>query len=741
MGFWSTRRSQAVAATAALAVSLAAGAGEGWADGGTQRWQSTYREGEPAFSTDVLVSPTGATTFVTGGTNTSLAKSHYATVAYDAGSGRERWAAEFPGRGESESGLGRLLAITPDATELFVTGSTFCPSGCTGAVRESYATVAYNAATGSRLWVSRYDTAGGGAHDMSVSPDGTRLYVAGSANGGLSSLVLAYDTATGAELWHVQRATGLAPRTAMTLSADGSTLFMSDPDPDASVCLGQGGGYRTTALDTADGSQLWSATYTGGGTSCGLPTDSAPSPDGLTLFVTGYDQSDRGNHRSETVALDPTTGAPKWATYDDQILTTGGDAMVSLGVDPDGSKIVLFGNRCEKPAFGCDTPVGSTLALDAATGSRVWASSYSGGGALFANDLALAPDGSSVYVAGQETMPCFNPCDEGSQTNAPLVAYDMDTGGELWASVQPDDYAQALAVSPDGDSLFTAGATTRASSSRRASRARGRGRCTAACGFSTARANTGPGPGARQDVDASVVFDGWRGYFDKMASGGAYRASRSRGDVAVFTTPKTSKIALLTQQGPDRGKAKILIDGRPKKAVDLYSATEAPRTLTFSGLEKRSHTIEVKVLGRKRTSSSGAWVVVDGFTYAAGSGISQETSPAAGYNSWSGSTSRRASGGSVRESSRRGATAGLEFSGGRLTWVTATGPSCGRARVVIDGKRRTVDLYSRTPHMRAKVTFKHLKRGPHRITITALGTANRRSSGRAVVVDALVVGR
>lgn len=732
----STRRSTV---TAAVLLALAASGGA-WADGGTERWESTYREGEPAYSTDVVTSPDGATVFVTGATDTTNKNSHVATIAYDAATGTARWSAEFPGRSDPEAALGRLVAISPDGKTLFVSANTFCRGSCAGKPFDGQAVVAYDAKDGQRLWVARYDSGGGGAYDISVDPAGSRVFVGGSSDGGLSSVVLAYDAATGDEVWKLERPSGLSEGMTMGLSPDGATVYVADPAPPATPvgppCFSLGGGYRTVALDSVDGSPIWSSTFTNAGQSCGVPTDLVAGPDGQTIFLTGKDRADEGNYGSQTVALDASSGDVVWDVDDPRILTTGGDSKVSLGVDPDGSKVVVFGDRCEKPAFGCDTPIGSTIAYDADSGASVWASTYSGGGQLFATDLQVAPDGSSVYVTGQENMPCFDDCQIFARTDAPLVAYDLDTGIERWASVKPDSYNQALAVSPDGRSIFTAGASTGSTDSQRSLGSLAhRAACSGVCGYSTLRANTGPGRGKREDDAVAVTYDGWKGYFDSRASGGSYRASHDRGDTVEFTTPGAASITWLTQQGPNRGKAKLVIDGRPKGVVDLYSATASARAVTVKGLKKIPHTIKIKVLGRKRAGSSGTSVAVDGFAYNAADGISQESSPAVRFNAWNGSSTKN---GSVRTSSSRSSQASLEFTGRRVTWVTVTGPAYGRARVVIDGKARIVDLFS-AKQGRARFTFKGLSTGDHRITVKPLGSKNPRSRGTAVVVDAFVV--
>jgi Tol biopolymer transport system component len=741
MNGFSTWRAWAIVVATSLMMTMTAT--DVWADGGTQRWESAYREGEPAYSTDVTTSPNGATVFVTGGTDTTNKNSHIGTVAYDAGSGKQRWAAEFPSKSDPEAGLGRLVAASPDGNKLFVSGVTFCRAPCSGKPYDGYATIAYDAATGERLWVARYDSAGGGAYDLSVSPDGSRVYVAGSSDGGLSSLVVAYSAATGTELWKLERPSGLADRTAMGLSLDGSTVYMADPAPALSPpqapCFSSGGGYRTVALNAVDGSPIWTSTYTNGSQSCGLPTDLAASSDGQTVFLTGADHADAGNYGSQTIALDATSGNLVWDVDDPRILTTGGDSKVSLGLDPDGSKVVVYGNRCEKPAFGCDEPIGSTMAYSASTGASLWASTYSGGGQLYATALTIAPDGSSAYVSGQETMPCYSPCETGAQTNAPLVAYDLDSGAERWASTDTDSYTQALAVSPDSRSIFTAGASTGSTDALKSAAARAGTGCSNPCGYSTSRANTGPGRGQRQDDAVLVAYDGWRGHFHKAASGGAYRASRSRGDTAIFTTPAASMVAWLTMVGPTGGKAKVVVDGRSRGVIDLYSATAAARSVTYKGLKKTSHTVKIKVLGRPGAGSTGKTVAIDGFTYNAQSGVVQESASGVRYNSWSGRAVKGASGGSIRTTSQRSAKASLEFTGRRIVWITATGPTLGRAKVVIDGKARTVDLYRPRPGNRAKFVFKGLSKGDHSITVSPLGTKNRRSSGCAVAIDAFMV--
>src|SRR4030095_2468871 len=128
----------------------------------------------------IAVSPDGAKVFVTGysdGADPGFSFD-YATVAYDVATGRKLWLARYNGSVCTDAAA--ALAVSPDGTKVFVTGF----SGCLGT--EDYATVAYDAGTGQELWVSRYDGPTGDpdeAYAGAGSPDGSKVFVTGRSFG------------------------------------------------------------------------------------------------------------------------------------------------------------------------------------------------------------------------------------------------------------------------------------------------------------------------------------------------------------------------------------------------------------------------------------------------------------------------------------------------------------------------------------------------------------------------------
>jgi DNA-binding beta-propeller fold protein YncE len=136
----------------------------------------------------LAVSPDGTRVFV-GGVSISSSYADYATVAYDTTNGTELWSKRYAGPGGEYDAI-HAIDVSPDGTKIFVAGeSTGSGTGL------DYATVSYDAATGTKLWASRFKGSGNGndyARSIVVAPDGTQVFVTGEAVGTTS----AYDFVT-----------------------------------------------------------------------------------------------------------------------------------------------------------------------------------------------------------------------------------------------------------------------------------------------------------------------------------------------------------------------------------------------------------------------------------------------------------------------------------------------------------------------------------------------------------------
>jgi len=152
---------------------------------GRRLWVRRYNGPGNGFdiARSVAVSPGGGRVFVTGGSRGRAAGDDYdyATVAYSAATGRRLWVSRYNRPEPPSTQLGdtaSAVAVSPGGGRVFVTGSSW--GGRAAGI--DYATVAYSAATGRQLWVSRHNK--GFAHVMAVSPDGTTVFVTGEATAG-----------------------------------------------------------------------------------------------------------------------------------------------------------------------------------------------------------------------------------------------------------------------------------------------------------------------------------------------------------------------------------------------------------------------------------------------------------------------------------------------------------------------------------------------------------------------------
>ena len=363
--------------------------------------------------------------------------------------GTQLWAKRYDGTGNNNA---NAVAASPTGQEVFVTG--FSTGTTTG---EDYATIAYNAATGAQLWVKRYLGAedGADATAVAVSPTGSTVYITGDSYsptiGANTYATIAYNAATGAQLW-VKSYDGpthnTSDATSMAVSPTGNTVFVTGYSfvSGTSTTLD----YDTVAYNAATGAQQWAKTYNGPGNSTDEAYSLAVSPSGGTVFVTGRSTGSLSVYDYATVAYNAATGAQQWAKTYNGLGNIGGEAH-SVAVSPSGSTVFVTG---EANSGSGDY---ATVAYNAATGAQLWVKLYNGtaNSTDDAHSVAVSPTGSTVYVTGYTTATTTGE-DYGT------VAYNAATGAQLWVKryngpIGRSDFAYSMAASPTSGTVFVTG--------------------------------------------------------------------------------------------------------------------------------------------------------------------------------------------------------------------------------------------------------------------------------------------
>jgi DNA-binding beta-propeller fold protein YncE len=446
LSFWGSGAGAAAAHARAAALPATAAPGRAFhaAAPGAQLWVARYNGPKNSWNraTEVAVSPDGSTVFVTGSSGPS-----YATVAYNAATGAQLWVQRYG----ANSSQPAALAVSPDGSTVFVTGTSYTGT----ATGYDYATVAYNAATGAQLWAARYDGPNhnsDAARSVAVSPDGRTVFVTGASYVDEYNFsqyaTVAYDAATGAQLWVTRAGSGdgavsvaVNPRNG-TVYVTGSLFFFKDPWDR----------YDTIAYNAATGALLWEAAY--GGTS-GItddPTSMTVGPYG-TVYVTGSTTTRKGSQSANYLTLVyNASGTLVWAAHYNGP-AHGADTAAAVAVTPNGQTVYVTGSS-QGNGTGADY---ATIAYDTHTGAQLWVQRYNGpgNGTDAATSMAVSRDGTKVYVTGESLGP------SGSYDYA-TVAYDAATGAQLWVQRyngpgNSDDVPAALAVSPTANKLFVTG--------------------------------------------------------------------------------------------------------------------------------------------------------------------------------------------------------------------------------------------------------------------------------------------
>jgi PQQ-like domain len=407
---------------------------------GDQLWSRKFSTGGNHFDEGdaVAVSPDGARVFVTGDIRFN---SGYMTIAYDAATGAQLWQAQWFST-YPINGYPTDIAVGPLGNRVFVTGAIG------NGHNYDFGTAAYDATTGDRVWRKRYNGPAAGddtASALALSPNGHTVYVTGESDGAgrSAATTIAYDSKSGTQEWVSRLKPGRTQNGFgdIAVSSDGSRLFAGGESGAKSAIL-------VAAMDAATGDADWTETYKHPGDQLDFGTDVGLTPDDSTLLVGGTTIGGASNFNWATLAYDPSDGARRWARAVDR---GQGDILSGVAVSPTGGTVAVTGTVTQHNSDA------ATIVYDVATGATVWKRAYDDpvGGGDFAKAVAYGPDGNTVYMTGQGEV--------ATGSRFITIAYDGSTGDKEWQRRSSDRGpvpfagANAVAVAPDGSAVYVTG--------------------------------------------------------------------------------------------------------------------------------------------------------------------------------------------------------------------------------------------------------------------------------------------
>jgi hypothetical protein len=367
---------------------------------GSLLWHRRYDgpSGDRDAALAIAVSGDGGAVYVTG-ESVGMNGDAYATVAYVAATGATLWTKRYHGGAGPD--FATAIGTSDDGSAVFVTGTShvLTPGGVD---LPDFATIAYDATDGETLWISRWD--GGyadGAAGLAVDPGGTKVFVTGYSsrrNGLTDYATVAYGATSGSKVW-TKRYTGLTK-----YSDDSPRDIAVDPDGRTVFVTGNSGGagrdvdYATVAYRSSTGKRSWAVRYDGASNRDDFGRSVAVSPHGARVFVTGESRGPTGSVDYATVGYDVSRGSQIWVRgYNGP--SGHHDRALSVAASPAGGAVFVTGES--EGSTGYDF---ATIAYDLATGERRWLARYDASGVDRGEALAVSPDGTMVFVCGNSQI-------------------------------------------------------------------------------------------------------------------------------------------------------------------------------------------------------------------------------------------------------------------------------------------------------------------------------------------------
>jgi len=356
---------------------------------GDELWVKEYQLGQRNGANDIAVDDQGGV-YVTGYSTGEGTGIDYVTIRYNASTGEESWVSHYNGP-DNHNDAARAIVVDNQGG-VYVTGSSYGPESYIST--SQYATLRYDAATGAQTWVQRYSGEQNGfdeANAIAVDNQGS-VYVTGFSSG--SSTVhdfatIRYDAATGTQRW-VQRYNGggnsYDVANAIAVNNRGSVFVTGFSAAEDAMS-----DYTTVRYDAATGAESWVQRYDG--SARGVDVARAVAVDNTGgVYVTGSSWGEATHYDFATIRYDEVTGMESWV----QRYNGAGnefDGASAIAVDNQGGVYVTG------PSISNDgNNVFSTLKYATADGTQLW-NVQSSGPYDHAADLALDAAG-NVMVTG-----------------------------------------------------------------------------------------------------------------------------------------------------------------------------------------------------------------------------------------------------------------------------------------------------------------------------------------------------
>lgn len=406
-------------------------------------WSSDWELGDWGTTAEqAVVGPDGEVAYTASLARSSGTHDAYGVSAVDAATGELVWTRTYEGetpRAERIAGM----VLDPEGDTLVVAGE-----GWARYVQEDYLTLAVDTESGDVLWTDQHDGAGDWdfVRSVAMGPDGETVYVTGSIyNTGwwVAYETIAYDADTGEVQWTAREIDGRAH--AIAADPDGETVYVTgtgwnrpdviaydaetgerqwtaemhevwdrgsqkiavDADADRLLVSGTTVHPRdrpdevaTLAFASDDGARLWKETVSSEADRDAASVGLDIGADG-GVYVAGWIETDDAGKDQFSLRYDGDGGNETWRITDDAG-TGGDDVPTAIEVGPDGDRVYLASNNADEEGIN----VVRVTSRTAATGERVWTdTTEEDEGVYAAHDLALSPDGDHAYAAGAVTEP------------------------------------------------------------------------------------------------------------------------------------------------------------------------------------------------------------------------------------------------------------------------------------------------------------------------------------------------